>query len=286
MPGYKTKLEHIAIAGAGKLVIQSLLDRQQYYDPTGEALRRGICSASWPLFGLMWPSGVQLATQLAQRRVCPDERILEIGCGLGLASLVGQRRGAHITASDCHPLAETFLDVNAKLNDLSLLTYRYGQWGESAPAADQYVERHGLLGIPLHEEGGSAFGSTHSQTGDVSDGDPIVRDRAVPGDGFSEQFLSGRYDLIIGSDLLYEPDMPVTLSAFIDRHANAAAEVWIVDPNRGHRNAFSRNMAHYGFVLEEDKRLDDQPVMAEEGAQAYKGRLLRYRRHALGTAPN
>ncbi|MFT0548958.1 class I SAM-dependent methyltransferase [Allopusillimonas ginsengisoli] len=278
MPGYKTKLEHIAIAGAGKLFIQSLLDRQQYYDPTGEALRRGICSASWPLFGLMWPSGVQLATQLAQRRVCPDERILEIGCGLGLASLVGQRRGAHITASDCHPLAEIFLDANAKLNDLPLLTYRYGQWGDSAPSADQYVEQHGPSGASMPAGLISASSLVGSIMDVASDAEPIVVDRAVPGAGFSERTLSGRYDLIIGSDLLYEPDMPVTLSAFIDRHANADAEVWIVDPNRGHRNAFSRNMAHFGFVLEEDKRLDDQPVLTEEGTQVYKGRLLRYRR--------
>src|SRR5690606_26766568 len=128
MPGYQTKLESIAIAGVNNLIVRSLLDRQQFHDPDGAAERRGIGSASWPLFGMLWPSSIELAAHLARRRVCPDERILEIGCGLGLASLVGQRRGAQITASDCHPLAETFLDENARLNHLPLLTYRYGQW--------------------------------------------------------------------------------------------------------------------------------------------------------------
>lgn len=281
MPCYKTKLERIAIAGAGKLVIRSLLDRQQYYDPTGVALRRGICSASWPLFGLMWPSGVQLATQLAQRQVRPDERILEIGCGLGLASLVGQRLGARITASDCHPLAEVFLDANARLNRLPLVTYRYGQWGDSEPPADQYVQRRGLASAPwCEQQSAPAQHPGTFQIGMVRHEASIMADGGLPGMGLEEQSLSGRYDLIMGSDLLYERDTPAALAAFIHRHANADAEVWIVDPNRGHRSAFSRNMKQYGFVLEEDRRLDSHPGVADDGAQAYKGRMLRYRRQA------
>src|SRR5690606_32747087 len=129
MPGYQTKLERIAIAGVNDLVIRSLLDRQQFHDPTGAAERLGICSASWPLFGLLWPSGIQLAAQLALRPVCANERILEIGCGLALGSLVAHRRGARITASDCHPLAQAFLDKNVLLNGMSPVKYRHGQWG-------------------------------------------------------------------------------------------------------------------------------------------------------------
>src|SRR3546814_18845005 len=37
------------------------------------------------------------------------KRILTIGCGLGLASLVLRRRGAAVVASDYHPPAATFL---------------------------------------------------------------------------------------------------------------------------------------------------------------------------------
>lgn len=234
--GYKTKVESVAIAGAHDFVIRSLLDRQQFHDPDGIAQRRGISSATWPLFGLLWPSGVQLAAHLAQRPVCSRERILEIGCGLGLASLVGHQRGARITASDCHPLTEAFLDHNARLNDLSLLKYRHGQWG--ADAQDMELED----------------------------------DIAV---------LSGRYDLIIGSDLLYERDAPEALAAFIDQHAEADAEAWIVDPNRGHRAAFNRHMAAYGFMLEDDLRLN-KPSMGDGRPGLYKGRLLAYRRKISG----
>jgi len=235
MPGYRTRLQSVAIEGADDLVIRSLLDHQQFHDPTGAAGRLGICSASWPLFGLLWPSGVQLAAQLARRPVCRDERILEIGCGLALASLVGHRRGARITASDRHPLARKFLEKNAQMNSLSPLKYRHGQWGA------------------LHA--------------------PSVLDAGA-------EILSAQYDLIIGSDLLYERDMAQDLARFIDGHALADAEVWIVDPNRGYRAAFNRHLAAYGFQLQRDESLLQPAAPEGEGAREYRGRLLVYRRAA------
>lgn len=136
MPGYLTKQEQIRISGVADLTIRSLLDREQYADPLGEAQRMGIVSAAWPLFGLLWPSGVELAARLALRPVSAGERILELGCGLGLASLVGHRRGADVTASDRHPLARQFLRENLTLNALSPMKYRHGDWGfAEAPAA-------------------------------------------------------------------------------------------------------------------------------------------------------
>src|SRR6266850_1922734 len=118
MPGYRTKQERIAIAGVDDLIIRSLLDRQQFFDPDGDADRVGISSAAWPMFGLLWPSGSHLAARMALHPVSAGERILEIGCGLALASLVGHRRGADVTASDCHPLAQAFLEENLRLNQL------------------------------------------------------------------------------------------------------------------------------------------------------------------------
>ncbi len=88
MPGYQTKQERIAIEGAHSLIIRSLLDKQQYADPLGEAAAMGISSAAWPLFGLLWPSSLLLAAWMAERPLVANERILEVGCGLALASLV------------------------------------------------------------------------------------------------------------------------------------------------------------------------------------------------------
>jgi predicted nicotinamide N-methyase len=233
MPGYQTKQEQIGIAGVGGLLIRSLLDRQQFADPLGAAERMGISSATWPLFGLPWPSGMQLAARLAERPVQAGERILEIGCGLGLASLVGHRRGADVTASDNHPLAGPFLLENIRLNGLAPLKYRHGHWSAS-PAQRQDATDAGL------------------------------------------NVLRGRFDLIIGSDLLYERDDGGSLAGFIARHSATGAWVWIVDPDRGNRTAFTRHMAAQGFAMHEERL--DRP--ATDGCPAYKGRLLSYRRSA------
>ena len=135
-PGYDTKQETIALLGLPDIQIRSLLDKQQFHDPLEAALRLGISSAAWPLFGLLWPSGRRLAERLGQRPVATGERILEIGCGLALSSLVGHRRGADMTASDCHPLAAAFLRENLRLNALLPMKYWHGQWGGLAPADD------------------------------------------------------------------------------------------------------------------------------------------------------
>ena len=223
--GYLTKQESIAVNGVPNLLVRSLLDKQQFYDPEDAALALGISSAFWSLFGLLWPSGSRLAERLALRPVSTHERILEIGCGLALSSLVGHRRGANITASDCHPLAGEFLRENLRLNKLSPMNYEHGHWG-------QHREQHQ---------------------------DPKV---------------NSRFDLIIGSDILYERDEQGDLAHYINEHLEDHAEVWVVDPNRGNRAHFHRNMAAQGFSLREEV-LD---ISATETEAAYKGRMLTYLR--------
>lgn len=233
VPGYLTKQEHIAVAGVADLTIRSLLDRQQYSDPAGEADRLGISSAAWPLFGVLWPSGVQLAARLALRPVRERERILELGCGLALASLVGHRRGVDVTASDRHPLTASFLRENLRLNALMPMKYRHGDWERDESTE---VEPHALVDAAVH----------------------------------------GHFDLIIGSDVLYERDASGVLAGFINRHAAPSSEVWIVDPDRGNRPAFNRLMSAAGFDRVE-ARIDR---FATTRSAAYKGRLLTYRRSA------
>ena len=80
MPGYETKTENIVVTGADNLQIRSLLDRQQFSDPLDAALRMGISSAAWPLFGLPWPSGNQLAQRMAVRALTAGEHRLRFEC--------------------------------------------------------------------------------------------------------------------------------------------------------------------------------------------------------------
>lgn len=219
--------------GVDDLLIRSLLDNNQFHDPLDEALNLGISSATWPLFGLLWPSGQRMAERMAQRPVSA-ERILEIGCGLGLSSLVAHRRGANVTASDCHPLTHAFLDENTRLNGLLPMAYRHGLWGTAAERED---------GLPV-------LTSAHDDA------------------------VSGVFDLIVGSDILYERDDEGTLAGFIHTHAAQVSEIWVVDPNRGNRAAFHKHMARVGFAMHE--QVLDQPASAQ--APAYKGRMLTYTR--------
>ena len=234
MPGYQTQETRVEIVGTAALQIRSLLDRQQYSDPLGAAQRLGISSATWPLFGMLWPSGAhlaaRLAAQIAEHGLQPGQRILEVGCGLALASLVAHRCGADITASDCHPLAAEFLRANLALNGLAPMKYRHGEWD-------------GTL------EGGAV-----------------------------QDAVSERYELIIGSDVLYDRDASTALAGFIGRHATPDSEVWIVDPERGNRPAFTRLMEAQGYALAQTRL--DSPATAVE--PAYRGRLLTYRRNAPG----
>lgn len=94
-----------------------LSDRQQFADPDGHGERLGISSAQWCLLG-------QLLAQAMTHADIAGKRVLEIGCGIGLASLVLQRRGAIVVASDMHPQTEPFLAYNAARNDLPALHYR------------------------------------------------------------------------------------------------------------------------------------------------------------------
>lgn len=88
-----------------------------------------------------------------------------------------------------------------------------------------------------------------------------------------ENPLLGEFDLIIGSDVLYERNQPEQLAGFIQIHAAAKAEVLIIDPNRGNRSAFNRYMVLMGFVL--TQTLLDMPL---DDGTPYRGRLLRYGR--------
>ncbi|MES2581465.1 MAG: SAM-dependent methyltransferase [Pseudomonadota bacterium] len=136
MPGYQVKFE-THLLGTTHFEIRSLLNRQQYADPDGAALAAGISSASWPLFGMVWPSARMLADAMQTHDIA-GKRILEIGCGLALASLVIHRRLGDITASDCHPLTAAFLADNVLRNDLPHLKYQTGHWGRENLALGRF----------------------------------------------------------------------------------------------------------------------------------------------------
>jgi len=215
MPGYTTRQMTVRLGGHNYR-IRALSDLQQFADPNGAAERAGISSALWSLFGQVWPSGRVLAETMCSFDI-EGKRILELGCGLGLSSIVLQRRRADITASDHHPLAESFLEFNASLNDLPAIAYHDLPW--------------------------------------------TVPDAKL-----------GRFDLIIGSDILYERGHAAQVADMMLRHAQPDAEVLITDPGRGNSGPFTRALAAQGYTATEQRsRFDERDVES-------RGRLLSYRR--------
>ena len=204
--------------------LRTLRDRQQYADPDGTAEALGISSATWPLFGVVWASSEILAHLMLDYEVT-GRRILEVGCGIGLASLLLNQRQADITATDQHPSAEHFLQCNVALNNGRDIPFVRTGWAD-----------------------------------EISD--------------------IGEFDLIIGSDLLYERDHAALLAGFIDQHARQRCEVIIIDPNRGHSAKFSNRMADLGYAHTRSK--PENPHSLEP---PFRGNILRYTRSAPTQQP-
>ncbi len=193
--------------------VRTLRDNQQFSDDEGIAAGLGISSAHWPLFGVIWPSGEALAHLMFHYDI-EGKKILEVGCGIGLASLVLNHRTADITATDHHPEAEAFLKINAALNDDRKIPFVRMKWS-----------------------------------------DP--------------KSLLGRFDLIIGSDVLYESEHAQQLAGFINDHAELHCDVIIVDPGRRQRGRFRTQMAGHGFAC-----IEIQPHQDESGSRPYAGQIM------------
>ncbi|HST44962.1 MAG TPA: methyltransferase domain-containing protein [Luteimonas sp.] len=224
MPGYDTHIRSLDFGGQ-VFRIRSLVDIKQFADPDGNAERLGISCSQWSLFGHVWPCSRLLAGAMASHEI-EGKRILEVGCGLGLASLVLRQRRADITASDVHPLAEVFLAYNAALNALPSVPYRTLRW--DTPAANL-----------------------------------------------------GRFDLIIGSDVLYERDHARHLSALLPLLAAPDSEVVIADPGRGNNAHFTRALLVQGYLASEERL-----AMGDSDRPPFRGRLLHYRRGGAMRAGN
>ncbi|MEA2449065.1 MAG: hypothetical protein QOG63_997 [Thermoleophilaceae bacterium] len=79
--------------------------------------QEGAEGRSAPYWAIVWPSGLVLADALADRDLT-GLRVLELGCGLAIPSLVAARRGASVLATDGSPDAVVFAAHNLALNEL------------------------------------------------------------------------------------------------------------------------------------------------------------------------
>ncbi len=205
--------------GKTDIHVRTLRDTQEYADDDGAAEAAGVSSANWSLFGVVWPSAEVLAHLMFGYEV-EGKRILEVGCGIGLASLVLNSRSADITATDYNPAAGDFLKENVTLNEGDAIPFVRTHWAE--PETDL-----------------------------------------------------GKFDIIIGSDLLYDQWQVAQLSGFIDQHANPDCTVIIIDPGRKHYNRFSRAMVKLGYSHEQNK-----PAETPYLDDPFDGYVLEYTRQS------
>src|SRR4051794_27237013 len=77
-----------------------------------------------PYWSVLWRSGVGLARELAESPLPRGSRVVELGCGLGVPSLVAARAGAAVLATDGCAEALDLLERNARENGLRLETAR------------------------------------------------------------------------------------------------------------------------------------------------------------------
>lgn len=105
----------------------SLRNRQEYDAQDQAAADRGISSAAWPIFGVIWPSALVLAHHLKGEDT-QSKRILEIGCGIAVSSHLLNQRGDDITAMDYNPAAGVFLQKNTKLNNENPIPFECTNW--------------------------------------------------------------------------------------------------------------------------------------------------------------
>ncbi len=163
-----------------------------------ESMLEDLC----PYFGVVWPAGLGLALRLAEEGPrLRGAKLLEIGCGLALPSLVVAGLGADIVATDMHPAVPEFLERNLALNGIAALRYETLNW--------------------IEEDVGARL---------------------------------GRFDLVVGSDILYERRHLAEVPRAILRCLAPGGRAIVSDPGRPYLQDFVCEMERAGFLSHTEVR--------------------------------
>lgn len=198
---YKTQMQNIkfgdklyvlevirSLDEAIDMVCEVLTDEEQK-DPFAEDL----C----PYFGVLWPASEALSQYLNDHpHVVKNKTILELGCGLGLPSLVATHLGGDVLASDYHPDVEEYYLRNARHSSLNC-KYTRLNWRE--------------------------------------DKEDI-----------------GRFDLVMGSDVLYENKNAIDVAKGLTRFMKPGGKILLSDPGRNYLQPFLEAMKTQGFTEESE----------------------------------
>ena len=146
-----------------------------------------------PYYAHLWNSAEALGKYIVQ--TFPDlsnRHVIELGCGLGLPSILCAKLNATVVATDFHPDNRTYFEHNAKRNGVAHIEYRELDWG--SPKVDT------------------------------------------------------QFDMIIGSDLLYESQQIERLTHCINLLLKEGGTFILADPGRDHIQAATDALTHAGFT--------------------------------------
>jgi predicted nicotinamide N-methyase len=145
-----------------------------------------------PYYADLWSSAEALSRFLVNKYdTLHGKRVIELGCGLGLPSIICAKLGADVVATDFHPYNRRSFEKNAAANDAENIIYRQMDW--SAPAS------------------------------------------------------CGTFDIVIGSDLLYEPKQIKTLTDCIPILLTDTGAFILADPGRDHIQTATDSLIPKGY---------------------------------------
>jgi predicted nicotinamide N-methyase len=151
-----------------------------------------------PYWADLWPSAQILAEEVRTMRLA-GQRVLELGCGMGLVAIAATMAGAAVTASDYYDDALLFARLNAAEATGETIATRMIDWSR------------------------------------------------MPAD-------LGRFDVVLASDVLYEPRYAAMVAGAIAATLARGGEAIVADPGRIALPSFREEAAALGLSSEGDAR--------------------------------
>lgn len=143
-----------------------------------------------PYFGVLWPAAEAISLYLNEHpELIKNKNVLELGCGLGLPSLVASHLGGKVLATDFHPHVEEYFLRNCRHSSVNCEYLRLN-WREN----------------------------------------PNL----------------GSFDVVMGSDVLYESKHPKEVARGLLRFVKPGGVVLLSDPGRSYLQSFVHAMKELG----------------------------------------
>lgn len=126
--------------GNTTLALTTLRDLNDTIDQMFDELQRigkpELLDRLCPYFGVIWPAARALAEVVDHELIAGlqktiDTKVLELGCGLALPSIIASLKGAQVLATDYHPQVERFLSINQTECKAQSLRYQEWDWRNS-----------------------------------------------------------------------------------------------------------------------------------------------------------